>query len=151
MAARSAWFHQDGSAMSIRRRFIAVPVVLGLFALAGVLLLQQSGAQAGAHLSYSKLNKIQRRLISSSLASALMPKRSKTGARAAGIGPDDGPGADGLPDGTPASFPKSGSSPSSINYFPAGSGKCDSNLGGNVKVNQNCLNVSDPGLQGRGQ
>jgi hypothetical protein len=33
----------------------------------------------------------------------------------------------------------------------AGVNLCPSNLGSNVLVNQNCLNVSDPDLQGRGQ
>jgi hypothetical protein len=37
------------------------------------------------------------------------------------------------------------------NYFPRGNGECPGNRGSSVKVNQNCLNVSDPDLQGRGQ
>ena len=37
------------------------------------------------------------------------------------------------------------------NYFPTSDDGCSQNLGGNIKVNQNCLNVSDPTLQGRGQ
>jgi hypothetical protein len=36
------------------------------------------------------------------------------------------------------------------NYFP-GSDECQTDLGDNIKVNQNCLNVTDPDLQGRGQ
>jgi hypothetical protein len=36
-------------------------------------------------------------------------------------------------------------------YFPRGSNSCPTNLSSNIKVNQNCLNVSDPDLQGRGQ
>ena len=36
------------------------------------------------------------------------------------------------------------------NYFP-GSDECQANLGSNIKVNQNCLNISDPKLQGRSQ
>ena len=141
--------------MSIRRRYLAVPFVLGLLALAGVVLMQHSGAQARAHFGYKQLNKIQRRLISSSLASALLPatRHSKTSAKTSATpGADNGPGPDGLPNGAPSGFPKSGAAGGSgINYFPAGTGKCDSNLGGNVKVNQNCLNVSDPALQGRAQ
>jgi hypothetical protein len=139
--------------MSLNRRLIAVPVVIGLFILGAVLLMQQSGAQAGATFGYSKLNKVQRRIISSTLASALLPtKRSKKSARTALAGPGDGPGPDGLPNGTPAGYGKAGSGTGSgLNYFPAPSGNCSSNLGGNVKVNQNCLNVSDPALQGRAQ
>src|ERR1041385_6161470 len=36
-------------------------------------------------------------------------------------------------------------------YFPRGSDACPNNLSSNIKVNQNCLNLSDPDLQGRGQ
>ncbi|HEV3182932.1 MAG TPA: sialidase family protein [Steroidobacteraceae bacterium] len=36
-------------------------------------------------------------------------------------------------------------------YFPRPDGKCSEMLGNNVKVNQNCLNLTDPNLQGRGQ
>ena len=36
-------------------------------------------------------------------------------------------------------------------YFPRGSNDCTNNLQSNIKVNQNCLNLSDPDLQGRGQ
>src|SRR5256714_8717011 len=36
-------------------------------------------------------------------------------------------------------------------YFPRGSGDCPNNQQSNIKVNQNCLNLSDPDLQGRGQ
>jgi hypothetical protein len=50
---------------------------------------------------------------------------------------------------------KSGNdTPSSVapdNYSPRGSGDCASNISSNIKVNQNCLNLSDPDLQGRGQ
>ncbi len=37
------------------------------------------------------------------------------------------------------------------NYFPRGSDNCPVNLSSNIKVNQNCLNLSDPDLQGRSQ
>jgi hypothetical protein len=36
-------------------------------------------------------------------------------------------------------------------YFPTKEGGCSGNLGSNVKVNQNCLNLTDADLQGRGQ
>ena len=137
--------------MSIRRRYFAVPVVLGLFALAGVLLLQQSGAQAGAHLTYSKLNKIQRRILSSTLASALLPARSASKKARIAMTSDEGPGPDGLPNGAPAAIGKSGTAGTGSNYYPAPSGKCGGTLGNNVRVNQNCLNITDPNLQGRGQ
>ena len=37
------------------------------------------------------------------------------------------------------------------NYTPGANGDCDPQTGSNIKVNQNCLNLSDPDLQGRGQ
>jgi hypothetical protein len=37
------------------------------------------------------------------------------------------------------------------NYFTRGSDACPSNISSNIKVNQNCLNLSDPNLQGRAQ
>jgi hypothetical protein len=36
-------------------------------------------------------------------------------------------------------------------YQPRGSDACAQNLASNIKVNQNCLNLSDPDLAGRGQ
>jgi hypothetical protein len=37
------------------------------------------------------------------------------------------------------------------NYQPTGSDDCPVNLASNIKVNQNCLNVTDPSLHGRAQ
>ena len=36
-------------------------------------------------------------------------------------------------------------------YYPTSDDGCPQNLGTNIKVNQNCLNISNPALQGRGQ
>jgi hypothetical protein len=36
-------------------------------------------------------------------------------------------------------------------FSPRGNDQCPSNIGSNIKVNQNCLNLSDPSLAGRGQ
>ena len=44
-----------------------------------------------------------------------------------------------------------GNAQSPAQYFPKGSGDCATNISSNIKVNQNCLNLSDPDLQGRGQ
>ena len=41
--------------------------------------------------------------------------------------------------------------PKTISYFPTNDDGCPQSLGSNNKMNQNCLNVSDPTLQGRGQ
>jgi hypothetical protein len=45
----------------------------------------------------------------------------------------------------------SGQTSAPTNYNPRGSGDCAATVSSNVKVNQNCVNVSDPDLQGRGQ
>lgn len=37
------------------------------------------------------------------------------------------------------------------NYHPTKDDGCSQNIGNNIKVNQNCLNISDSSLQGRGQ
>jgi hypothetical protein len=42
-----------------------------------------------------------------------------------------------------------GGSPSTFN--PRGNDQCPNNIASNIKVNQNCLNLSDPALAGRGQ
>ncbi|MDQ6606080.1 MAG: glycoside hydrolase, partial [Actinomycetota bacterium] len=105
--------------------------------MAAALLLQSHAEASGHHINVSHLNKIQKRLLSGTLASALEAQS---------------PGADGAPDTRPSSFPSvGGAAGSGLNYGPSASGKCSSTLGGNVKVNQNCLNVSDPTLQGRAQ
>src|SRR5690349_9655112 len=44
-----------------------------------------------------------------------------------------------------------GTQHSKATYFPRGSDACPNNQSSNIKVNQNCLNLSDPDLQGRGQ
>lgn len=45
-----------------------------------------------------------------------------------------------------------GDPPTGSNYFPAhGDDQCAQHIGFNIKVNQNCLNLTDPGLQGRAQ
>src|ERR1043166_9305452 len=45
----------------------------------------------------------------------------------------------------------SGSDQQPANYFPKGSGDCVNNNSSIIKVNQNCLNLSDTDLQGRAQ
>jgi hypothetical protein len=47
------------------------------------------------------------------------------------------------PSGTKSNGPKQ--------FGQKGNGACSGNFGSNVKVNQNCLNITDPDLQGRGQ
>jgi hypothetical protein len=137
--------------MSARRR-VAIPLAcagfLGAFGLA--LVLSHSHASARKPLTYAHLTKIQKRIISSTLLSAIGP-RTRTAPRFAG-GDDEGGGPDGAPFTPPKSFKSAnGGQGGGASYFPTSQGQCSSNFGSNVKVNVNCLNVSDPDLQGRGQ
>ena len=142
--------------LSIRR--VALPLALaGVVGAACVLLLGQSSANARRPLSYGRLNKIQKRIISETLATALNPASAGQGLRPRIAGPgngdgDKGAGPDGAPFTPPASFGSSGGAANGLaNYFPTNQGQCAVRRGDDVKVNQNCLNVSDATLQGRGQ
>lgn len=102
--------------------------------------------------NYHHLNKIQKRLVSGSLAWEMAP-RSADGVHPnsrPGGSDDTGQGPDGLPETPPSAFSGAGGGPRPVNYRPRGD-ECANRLGSNIKVNQNCLNVSDPDLQGRGQ
>src|SRR6185312_9080077 len=123
---------------------LACASILGALCL---MLLTQSHASASKPLSYGRLNAIQKRIISQTLASALSPNASTFAP-----GDDEGGGVDGAPFTPPKSFQSAtGGSAAVSNYSPSSKGECSSNLGGNVKVNQNCLNLTDGSLQGRGQ
>jgi hypothetical protein len=99
-------------------------------------------------LNYGHLTKIQKRLASGMFTEALGPTTATC------VNPTGGDEADEADNEcAPDSYaPPAGTSPSSSGgYRPAGSGQCSETLGNNVKVNQNCQNVSDPDLAGRGQ
>ena len=136
--------------MSSKLRW-ALPMALVGVVGAACLLLWQSHASARVHMNYTHLNKIQQRIVSETLATALgqQPK----GAQPHITGPISGGGRG--PDSPPRTRPRwSGSQSgarSTINYFPSSQGNCPASLGNDVKVNQNCLNLSDPDLQGYGQ
>jgi hypothetical protein len=136
--------------MSSKLRLALPMACIGVVGVACFLLLQ-SHASARVHMNYSHLNKIQRRLISETLASALGPQTTGVQPHAVTPGGDDGGGPDGAPFTPPKSYGSPGGTGSTVNYFPSSQGNCSANLGYNVKVNQNCLNLSDPDLQGRGQ
>ena len=94
-------------------------------AITGLLIVQPGvhfGSPTTAHaFSYNSLNKIQKRILSGFAEYELNPQSAAQ------------------------------SDAQARNYSPRGSDSCAVNLGDNVKVNQNCLNISDPDLQGRGQ
>jgi len=102
--------------------------VVGL--LAAMLVALPNGGSSVANASvYSKLNKIQKRILSGFASMELTrgvtsPRGQRFTAQA------------------PGSL--------SANFQPGPHG-CSGNIKSNVKVNQNCLNVTDSDLQGRGQ
>ncbi len=135
------------------KRRIAVLVFLIGTLVVGSLALRSSPAQAQG-FGLQSLNKIQKKLVSSALISILGPSGSSTTRPAIipGGGDDNGGGADGAPNTPPSGFGSSGGGSGSLsNYFPSGSGQCSASKGNNVKVNVNCLNITDADLQGRGQ
>ncbi|WP_139230021.1 sialidase family protein [Nocardioides terrae] len=105
-----------------------------------------------APFNVKHLNKIQSRLISGELLAELGDAGVRGNLVPGGGDEDQDHGADGAANTPPDSIgPTVGRGGLPDTYAPAGSGACSERLGSNVKVNQNCLNVSDPDLQGRGQ
>jgi hypothetical protein len=74
-------------------------------------------------LSYTSLSKMQKRLLSGFVSSEMDTAQNSAQARTA----------------------------TRSNYTPTGDDGCPQNHGDNIKVNQNCLNITDTTLQGRGQ
>jgi hypothetical protein len=134
---------------------LRVVVVIGVVAaIAGA----ASPAGHAKGISYHSLNKIQKRLISGALAMSLVGT-APTGANAetatCGNGNSGGDEPGEAPSCPPDSFSPTpgpgGGTTGGDNYSPSGNTGCAENRGNNVKVNQECLTVSDLDLQGRGQ
>ncbi|MCA1832763.1 MAG: glycoside hydrolase [Actinobacteria bacterium] len=105
----------------MKRRHFAAAA---LFALVAAFVIAQPGThvtRARAGFDYQELNDTQQKILSGFVSYELTSGNS----------------------GTDSSAPSQ--------YFPRGSGDCSTNLQSNIKVNQNCLNLSDPDLQGRAQ
>ena len=115
-------------------------------------------------ISYASLNPVQRAHVSGALAAALGSSHAgakpaaKIAEHAAAAAPacstmDPGEegdeGDDACPPGNFA--PAGGGGGAAQNYQPSGQDACAESRGDNVKVNQNCQNVTDPDLAGRGQ
>jgi len=94
---------------------------------AGLLVFQAGTAPAtitaNAGSTYDHLTKMQKRILSGFASLELDPATAAT--ESAGV--------------------------KARNYVPTSDDGCPVNLGSNVKVNQNCLNITDASLQGRGQ
>jgi hypothetical protein len=141
--------------MPLLRRALIVLSAVALTVAGFVPLL--AGSSAGAKpFNVKHLNKIQRRLISGELMAELGGGGGGSGVTpnvVPGGGDEDaGQGPDGAPNTPPADFAfATGANARPRTFVPSGSGTCSDRRGTNVKVNQNCLNVTDSDLQGRGQ
>ena len=137
--------------MWIQRRVLVAAVSAGVLAVGLGPTVSTSPAGA-APFNVKHLNKIQSRLISGELLATLGGKGVRTNLVPGGGDEDQDHGADGAANTPPDSIgPSVGQGDLPANLAPTGTGECSQRLGSNVKVNQNCLNVSDPDLQGRGQ
>ncbi|MFL6138867.1 MAG: sialidase family protein [Frankiaceae bacterium] len=101
-------------------------------------------------MNWQNLTKMQKRLASGALQIALQPGSDAQCVNPTGGG-DEGDEADNecAPDNFMA--PSGTTASNTAGYFPVGSQQCSETLGNNTKVNQNCQNISDPDLAGRGQ
>jgi hypothetical protein len=138
-----------------------------LLALLAVSALAITGA-ASVHargFSYQSLTPIQKKLVSGAFQQALgpitnpsAPSRLAPATNASSCGNSEGGGdepdeADSCPPDNFSSAAPSGGGPGGgdQNFIASGSSGCDEHQGDNVKVNQNCQNISDADLAGRGQ
>ena len=115
----------------MKYRLVTIGTLLVLALL--LVMLPNSSSATAAGSPFDHLTKIQKRILSGFLSYELNAQNVTAGNQA----------------GQRTKLtPVNASSASS--YFPGPEG-CDQHLGSNVKVNQNCLNLSDADLQGRGQ
>ncbi len=106
----------------MRHRYLRL---LSALPLAGILLYQPAVSTLPAHAGqYARMTVMQKRLLSGVATRALIQGELN---------------------------PEERDTPTPNNYFPTSDDGCPVNLGGNVKVNQNCLNLTDADLQGRAQ
>jgi hypothetical protein len=119
----------------MRRRRVGTLVALIVVGVAIAGVASATRSHPAAATAFSELKPIQQRLLSGFAALELQ------GHPPADVAPQARPNA--------AAPPSAGGHPA--NYFPSDTNNCPQNRGGNVKFNQNCLNLSDPDLFGRGQ
>ena len=107
-------------------RILISVAAIGFLMIGAVMVTQLSAGTKTASaqaFTYSQLSKIQKRLLDGLVSSELDQQTSANAKTSRSLG----------------------------NYFPTGDDGCTQNLGGNIKVNQNCLNITDFDLQGRAQ
>jgi hypothetical protein len=145
----------------MRKRLLALVVGLGLAA-AVVGAVPGTHAQRAHAFGLADMNRIQRHILSGLAAFELTrglkinsPQAASVDVGGSGSGSGDGDrGQDGPDGGTAVPSGQAGGSggPGGVsNYTPHDSNGCSDHFASNQKVNQNCLNISDPNLQGRAQ
>ena len=121
-AATAQWRCLQNTEAKVRYRYLRL---LAALPLAAVLLYQPAATPLPAHASlYAQMLTIQKRILSGVGTRALAP-------------------ADVDPTERDTAQPNT--------YYPTSDDGCPLNLGSNIKVNQNCLNLTDATLQGRAQ
>ena len=132
------------------KRFLqGVRVVLVIGAIAAIAGAASPAGQAKG-ISYHSLNKIQKRLISEAFAMSLVgaPTSEASDTAACGNGAGGGDEPDEAPSCPPDSYSPApgpgGGAGSTSGYSPSGNSGCAVKRGNNVKVNQDCLNITDP-------
>lgn len=116
-------FFQRRSRVSILLSVIALTLVIGGFTFFGGAIAPTHTALASG-LTYSQLSPLQKRLLSGLLSSEFTSQGLRTATT---------------------------NTAAHSNYSPTSDNGCPQNLGNNIRVNSNCLNVADSNQQGRGQ
>jgi hypothetical protein len=116
-------------------RVVAVAAIAGLLAF-------QAGARTSTvkAFNYASMTTLQKRLLSGLAEFELNPQNATTRDNTLRLSPR-----------RVDLSPQSPSRGQLKNYFADSNGDCPVNYGDNVKVNQNCLNLTDADLQGRSQ
>lgn len=114
----------------------------GIVAVIALLCFQASASVSTAKsVSYATMAPMQRRLLSGLADLEVNPKMASL----------RNGGNQAITQGTALDSLSDASARRPRNYYPSSNGACPMNFGDNIKVNQNCLNLTDADLQGRGQ
>jgi hypothetical protein len=137
------------------KRALTLVLALGVSAFVAIVVGAAAPSGSARGISYASLNPVQKAHVSGALAAALGSRGVAAkavlapGCSSIDPGEEGDEGDDACP---PANFaPAGGGGGAATSYQPSGQDACAESRGDNVKVNQNCLNVSDPDLAGRGQ
>jgi hypothetical protein len=141
----------EGIFMATAFRGRRLAILIAALSLLAVSLMALPGSASAQGVNWQHLTKMQKRLASGAMEMALAPSDT-TGCINPVAGGDEGDEADNeCPPDNYQAAPSGTTSSNTAGYFPVGSDTCAERLGDNVKVNQNCENLSDPDLAGRGQ